>query len=210
MKTYYGSDNLSGHAWVFAYTRENHGILLDPTWGAGSVDMSKSVFTRRENCWVWFNVNPEWMVLSHFPDDESYQLIKDPMSYEEFLSLVPVSHLWLEYGLDGHKLYKKIRGKELRMPIFYGSAEGKLDIIDMPLRDILRIGYTYTFRIRKKTTRGFAIHNNMGFVTLEKWKAEGDSVYSIDYVVSEADNVKLSIQGETDNMWHNIIEYQVK
>ena len=50
----------------------------------------------------------------------------------------------------------------------------------------------------------------MGFVTLEKWKAEGDSVYSIDYVVSEADNVKLSIQGETDNMWHNIIEYQVK
>ena len=195
---------------MFAYTRENHGILLDPTWGAGSVDMSKSVFTRRENCWVWFNVNPEWMVLSHFPDDESYQLIKDPMSYDEFLSLIPVSNLWVEYGLDVHKLYKKIRKKDLRMPKFYGRGEGKLDIIDMPLRDVLSIGDTYTFRIRKKTTRDFAIHNNMGFVTLEKWKAEGDSVYSIDYVVSEADNVKLSIQGETDNMWHNIIEYQVK
>lgn len=209
-KKHDGSVSSSGHAWIFAYTRENHGILLDPTWGAGYVDTSKSLFTRRENCWVWFNVNPEWMILSHFPDDDSYQLIKTPMSYEEFLSLIPISDLWIEYGLEVHKLYKKIRGKELIMPIFYGSGEGMLDIIDMPLRDVLRIGDTYTFRIRKKTTRDFAIHNNMGFVKLEKWKAEGDSVYSINYVVSEAGNLTLSIQGETDNMWHNLIEYQVK
>ena len=63
------------------------------------------------------------------------------------------------------------------MPLFYRSGEGKLDIIDMPLRDVLSIGDTYTFKIRKKTTRDFAIHNDMGFVKLEKWKAEGDSVY---------------------------------
>ena len=38
----------------------------------------------------------------------------------------------------------------------------------------------------------------------------GDSVYSINYVVSEGDNVKLSIKGETDNMWYGLNEYQVK
>jgi hypothetical protein len=209
-KDYYGSVNSSGHAWLFAYTRENHGILLDPTWGAGYVDTGKSIFTRRENCWVWFNVNPEWMILSHFPDDESYQLIKNPMSYEEFLSLIPVSDLWVEYGLDVHKLYKKIRGRDIRMPIFYGRGEGKFEIIEMPLCDVLKIGKTYTFRIRKKTIRDFAIHNNKEFVKLEKWKAEGDSVYSIDYVVNESNNVTLSIQSGTGNVWHNLVEYQVK
>lgn len=209
-KDHYGNVGSSGHAWLFAYTRENHGILLDPTWGAGYVDIGKSVFTRRDNCWAWFNVNPEWMILSHFPEDESYQLIKNPMTYEEYMSLVPVSDLWVEYGLDVHILYKKIRGKEIRMPIFYGRGEGKIEIIDMPLCDVLRLGETYTFRIRKKTVRDFAIHNNKDFVTLEKWKSEGDSVYSINYVVSEGDNVKLSIKGETDNMWYGLIEYQVK
>lgn len=209
-KNRYGNIGSSGHAWLFAYTRENHGIFLDPTWGAGYVDKGKSIFTRRENCWVWFNVDPEWMILSHFPNDESYQLIKSPMSYEEFLSLIPVNDLWVEYGLDVHKLYKKIRGKDIKMPIFYGSGEGEIEIIDMPLCDCLRIGETYTFRIRKKTTRDFAIHNNKDFVTLEKWKAEGDSVYSIDYVVNKANKVKLGIQGETDNLWHNLVEYRVE
>lgn len=209
-KNRYGNIGSSGHAWLFAYTRENHGILLDPTWGAGYVDKGKSIFTRRENCWVWFNVNPEWMILSHFPNDESYQLIKSPISYEEFLSLIPVSDLWVEYGLDVHKLYKKIRGKDIRMPIFYGGGEGKIEIIDMPLCDCLRIGETYTFRIRKKTTRDFAIHNNKDFITLEKWKAEGDSVYSIDYVVNKANKVKIGILGETDNMWYNLVEYRVE
>lgn len=209
-KNHYGEVGSSGHAWLFAYTRENHGVLLDPTWGAGYVDRGKSIFTRRENCWVWFNVNPEWMILSHFPEDESYQLLDTPMSYEEFLSLVPVSDLWVEYGVDVHKLYKKIRRKEIRLPNLYSSGEGKLEIIDMPLCDVLITGRSYTFRIRRKTTREFSIHNCKVFVTLEKWRAEGDSVYSIDYVVSDGNKVKLSIQGETDNMWYGLVEYQVE
>ena len=209
-KDHYGNIGSSGHAWLFAYTRENHGILMDPTWGAGYVDNSKSTFSRRDNCWVWFNVNPEWMILSHFPEDESYQLLDVPMSYEEFLSLIPVNDLWVEYGFDVHKLYKKIRKKEIRMPNLYSSGEGKLEIIEIPLCDVLRIGGLYTFRIRKKTVRDFAIHNCKEFITLEKWRAEGDSIYSIDYVVSEGDKVKLSIKGEEDNMWYSLVEYNVE
>ena len=33
-KDFKGHVDDKGHAWVFAYTRENHGMLLDPTWGA--------------------------------------------------------------------------------------------------------------------------------------------------------------------------------
>lgn len=209
-KNHYGEVSPLGHAWLFTYTRENHGILMDPTWGAGYVDNSKSTFTRRDNCWVWFNVNPEWMILSHFPNEESYQLLKCPMSYDEFLSLIPVSSLWLEYGVDAHKLYKKIRSKEIRLPNVYTSGEGKLEIIDIPLCDVLKIGKSYTFRIKKKISKDFALFDKKTFVTLEKWKAEGDSVYSIDYTVNEYGTVRLSIQGETDNVWNGIVEYQVE
>ena len=49
-----------GHGWIFAYTKKNYGILLDPTWGAGSVNGNE--FTKSNDCWMWFNVSPEWMM----------------------------------------------------------------------------------------------------------------------------------------------------
>lgn len=207
-KDLYGNIGQQGHAWLFAYTRDNYGILLDPTWGAGTV--GNSTFTRRGNCWIWFNVNPEWMILSHFPNDESYQLIDSPMSYEEFLSLVPVSSLWVEYGIDVRKIYKKIRKKELNMPEFYGRGEGKFEIIDMPMCNTLRLGETYTFRIKKKTANDFAIINGKIYETLENWKDEGVSVYSIDYLVRNVGTVKLSMKVDYENLWYDFIEYRVE
>ena len=73
-----GYVNPNGHGWLFAYTRENRGVLMDPTWGAGSVEGDK--FVRDENCWPWFNVTPEWMILSHFPDKASCQLLDKPLT----------------------------------------------------------------------------------------------------------------------------------
>ena len=64
-----GFVNPNGHGWLFAYTSNDRGILMDPTWGAGSVDGDR--FVPEENCWEWFNVAPEWMILSHFPQKAS-------------------------------------------------------------------------------------------------------------------------------------------
>lgn len=85
-----------------------------------------------------------------------------------------------------------------------------MNLINKPLCDFISIGEIYTFRIRKKTVKDFAIHNNKDFVSFEKWKAEGDTVYSIDYVINESNSLDLGIQSESDNVWHNLIEYQVK
>ena len=42
-KDSYGNIGSTGHSWLFAYVEDNYGILLDPTWGAGSVSNGKFV-----------------------------------------------------------------------------------------------------------------------------------------------------------------------
>lgn len=203
-----GEIGKDGHAWLFAYTRENHGILMDPTWGAGSVDDGK--FSRTENCWRWFNVHPEWMILSHFPENDSYQLVSNPLTMEEFISLVPVNSLWIEYGMDAHLLYKKIRNRELDMPKFYGRGEGRFEIVDIPLRHSLRVGEYYTFRIKMSSDDDFAIINNNVYTKSEDWTDEGEKEYSIKYMVRDVNSVSLCIKRKTESLWNNLIDYRVE
>ena len=62
----------NGHAWVKVKT-EKGWILVDPTWGAGSV--SKKKFIRSENNMSWFDVDPKWMIFTHFPDNAKNQML---------------------------------------------------------------------------------------------------------------------------------------
>lgn len=117
-----GYVNPSGHGWLFAYTQEERGILLDPTWGAGSVEDGQ--FVTSENIWLWFNVAPEWMILSHLPDDATCQLLEKPVTEQEFLAFPPANTAWLEYGLDARKLFEKIRAQRTGLPQFYNGGEG--------------------------------------------------------------------------------------
>ena len=94
-----GFVNPSGHGWLFAYTRDSYGIFIDPTWGAGSVMGTE--FVREENIWMWFNVSPEWMIMTHFPNDASCQLVEKTVTEKEFLAFPPIKLVWMDYGLDG-------------------------------------------------------------------------------------------------------------
>ena len=203
-----GEIGSEGHAWIFAYTRKNYGILMDPTWGAGSV--ANGSFSRSENCWDWFSVQPEWMILSHFPENDSYQLISNPLTMEEFISLAPVNSLWIEYGMDAHMLFEKIRKRELEMPCFYGRGEGRFEIVDIPLRHSLKVGEYYTFRIKMKSDDDFTIINNNVYTKSEDWTNEGDKVYSIKFMVRDINSVSLCIKPKSDNIWNNLIDYKVE
>ena len=203
-----GAIGREGHSWIFAYTRPSRGILLDPTWGAGSVD--GQVFIRRKNCWSWFNVYPEWMLLSHFPDDASYQLVDRPMSLSEFISLPPVDCLWIDYGLDSRMLTEKVRSSQLEMPKFYNRGEGEFQIVDIPMRKSLKVGEEYTFRIKMNSERDFTIINNKVFTQKSRWTNEGCGIYAIRYMVRDVNKLKLSIWGDGDNKWWSMVEYEIE
>ena len=198
----------AGHAWIFAYTRENQGILLDPTWGAGGVNGKE--FVRRVNPWIWFNVIPERMVLSHFPEEKSYQLIKKPLSVKEFFSMPVPNDLWFEYGLDPYELLQKARKNNLDLPDFFNKGEGKIQLAEIPMSHSLKIGQFYTFRIKMTCSGDFALMNNSVLCRTEEWDEEGDSVFSVQFMPRETGTLSLSLKSEDDNAWRTIVKYQIE
>lgn len=197
-----------GHAWLFAYVRDNYGILLDPTWGAGTVD--NNVFTRSQNCWDWFGVDAELMILSHYPDQPEYQLIDDSMSFEEFLAVQCVSELWIKYGLNVHQLYMKARAQELDMPEVFTQGEGEIELLELPLTSSLRIGEVYLFRVRVKSGREIGIINNKVYSTKDEWTREGYGVFRNDFMPRDTESLCIGLKQETDNKWDVLVRYRIE
>ena len=205
-KDYQGKVNT--HAWIKAYTEDNACILLDPTWGAGTVDNGR--FTRSNNIWMWFDVLPEWMIFSHFPEEDTNQFLNNPLSMEEFVKLTPANYLWVEYGLNIQEIFDKARSKELNLPTFYNGGEGCFEILNMPLCSFLKKDETYTFRIRVKTQKDFAILNDTELTDMNKWEAEGNGIYSINYLVNKGDYLSLSVKNSSsENQWSSLIKYKI-
>jgi hypothetical protein len=71
------------HSWIFVYTDHYDGIFIDPTWGSGYVKDGK--FIRNEDD-KWFDVKPEELIKTHFPDDEKWQHLDKPLTKEQFLN----------------------------------------------------------------------------------------------------------------------------
>lgn len=206
-KDFNGRIGSSGHAWIFAYTHENYGILIDPTWGAGSVN--GNTFVKNENCWIWFNIDPKWMILSHFPDDDSYQLLENKISLQKFYSMKPVNSIWIEYGLNLDDIYDKVIGDQLEMPEFYTANEGKIELLDMPMQESVKIGQFYYFRVKMLKDSNLAIINDDMFITKEEWQYEGDGIYSINFMPRNYDDVTVSVKEDYEDTWWSVFKYSM-
>jgi transglutaminase/protease-like cytokinesis protein 3 len=73
------------HAWIFVYTHAYEGLLIDPTWGAGTVADGK--FIKSNNNSIWFHISPYWMAFSHYPDHEFWTKLDISITEEKFASL---------------------------------------------------------------------------------------------------------------------------
>lgn len=72
------------HSWLSVRTEEGD-ILMDPTWGAGSVVDGQ--FRRNTTPLVWFNPNPEIFIHTHLPQNKKHQHLQTPITPEAFDSL---------------------------------------------------------------------------------------------------------------------------
>ncbi len=196
------------HAWVYAETdKVRHvGVLIDPTWGAGTVN--NGIFTRKENDMNWFHVDPYLMILSHYPNDPSYQLLDSPISYDEYLRLPRVDPAAQLYGLDAEKLYYHCRNGGTTLPKFYFTHDKAQFYIDeIPMTSTLRPGATYRFCIRK-THAKFALICGNEFVYDTDWQYK-NGVYTLDYTVTCDDVLKLSWYDARDDLYYPTLEYKI-
>lgn len=86
------------HSWVFVYTHAYEGILIDPTWGAGSVDGVS--FIRSHDHSKWFDVSPYWMVFSHLPNNPCWLRLDMTVTKEQFAQLPVVEMTGENNGRD--------------------------------------------------------------------------------------------------------------
>ena len=80
-----GEISEEGHAWILVYKHEYDALLIDPTWGAGSVSGNK--FVKNKDNSTWFNVSPYWMMFTHFPEKEEWSLLDIDVTEEQFKDL---------------------------------------------------------------------------------------------------------------------------
>ena len=66
-------------------------MLVDTTW-ANSNDPNQSEY--------YFDINPEWLILTHYPEQDKWQLLENPLTLEEFNNSKYVKPVWFHLGFD--------------------------------------------------------------------------------------------------------------
>lgn len=83
-----GLDDNYRHAWN-AVKIDNYWLLVDTTW-AQQFEESISDF--------YFNTSPERLILSHYPEDEKWQLMENPITISDFNEQPYVDSLYFDTG----------------------------------------------------------------------------------------------------------------
>jgi len=205
-----GNIDSSGHAWIYTIV-DGRGIFLDATWGAGSVN--NGVFKRNKHIWSWFDVDPKFLIFTHFPDNDSDQFLYPAISFDKFRSLPRATGDWVRLGLDIDHMYDLALRGELRLPTFYSSddIDTTFEIWEMPLERSLRVGKTYSFSIRHPSNiYNVALINNGNVVDLDQWHSLGGGLYSIKYTVCDVGGVRLGYKLGDGNQWTLLLDYAVE
>ncbi|CAM4727383.1 unnamed protein product [Leuciscus chuanchicus] len=91
------AEKRSDHEWNAVFVG-GQWWLLDACWGAGTVDMKSKTFVKRYDDF-YFLTEPSEFINSHFPDDETWQLLTTPISMEEFEMRPLKTSAFYQFGL---------------------------------------------------------------------------------------------------------------
>ena len=170
------TDDAFRHAWN-AIKLNDKWILVDTTWGTSE---------EKETSEFYFNIKPELLIITHYPEDIKWQLLKKPLSLEEFNNSQFVKPIWFMIGFT--EVPKLMFDKDFYyftfqdLPNNKWSVGLKLSIDNLnfePINDIEVIeqdGRTY-FRFGKSQVPNKAYFK----VGLVKFENDGDSVYKTEY-----------------------------
>lgn len=193
-------------------TRSN-AILIEPTWGAGVVENGK--FIKSNHDMSWFDVDPCWMIFTHFPKNQLDQMLGQYALSTNDYKLLPYLHpSYEEYGFEGSDLLSYfIQTGNCDFPKVYPNFGEFIDFVDIPITSKLQQNATYNISLIKKKDCHVAIVNEKDFLLDDlpstQWRCE-KQVWTIDFVARRKGKLSLSIRDKNNNtMYSSILEYKV-
>ncbi|MFP4563979.1 MAG: transglutaminase domain-containing protein [Spirochaetia bacterium] len=93
------------HAWN-AVKLEGRWKLVDVTYNSDIASDEKNYIPRYSQ--TYYLIPPEQFIHTHFPMEEKWQLLEEPLSFEEFKSLPYLSPSFFHYGLEQVERYEKV------------------------------------------------------------------------------------------------------
>jgi hypothetical protein len=136
------STKKENHSWLAVRIGEEW-LLVDPTWGSGVVVGRK--FERRFN-WDYFLVDPNELILSHYPEEEQWQLLAMPLRRGEFERLPMVHRALFDAGFDASVIRATALAGKLKSFPLVGTRRD-VRIVAAPLSGTLRRKSTVSVEI---------------------------------------------------------------
>ena len=118
------------HEWNAVKINDNY-FLIDPTWGAGLIEENIHI---KELDDFYFLPNPKHLIYTHFPEDQKWQLLKNPITKEEFINQININSKFFTFhftDINFKKSHFEVNNIE-SIKIFYDN-ENINDIIDLSI-----------------------------------------------------------------------------
>lgn len=188
-------------------------ILIEPTWGAGVVE--NNIFVKSNNDMSWFDVDPCWMIFTHFPNNPLDQLLGNyVLSPEEYKQLPYLHPSYSEYGFECSDLLSYfIHTRSFVFPKLYPNYGSYIEFVDIPIMSRLEQKEQYSICVIKKKDCHLAIINEKDFILDDEqnsqWRYDGQK-WSIAFMPKKRGTLVLSIRdAEKETIYHSILEYKI-
>ncbi|CAF2692906.1 unnamed protein product [Rotaria sp. Silwood2] len=92
-----GAPSETDHAWN-AVEIDHHWYLMESTWGAGHLTEQKA-FQHELNSYYFFP-RPNEMIYHHLPENEKWQLLREPIKMEQYVQLPKIHPIYFQLNLN--------------------------------------------------------------------------------------------------------------
>ena len=191
----------------------SNAIFIEPTWGAGVVENGE--FVKSEHDMSWFDVDPCWMIFTHYPKNPLDQMLGNFVLSVEDYRLLPYLHpSYAEYGFESTDLLSYfIHTGSCDFPKIYPNFSGYIEFVDIPIANRLQRNIQFSISVIKKRDCHLAIVNGKDFWIDDEqdsqWRYDGTK-WTVTFIPKRRGTLSLSFRdNKKDTLYHTILEYKL-
>lgn len=146
----------TNHKWNAVFV-EGEWRLIDSTWGAGYLDDARWVRSFDDR---FFLTPPERMIVTHLPEESSWQLLDARLSMADFLALPVVPQTIQALGASLEDVRRVAERPDFRGFVAMYDSDGlEIDFLRIPIEQYLPAGQVHTFELSVNDVQAVIISN---------------------------------------------------